>query len=41
MLYYKELFDKKKFPYLQTFVYLCTMNREIQYFKNYFIDFYN
>ena len=31
----------KNFLYIETFNYFCSMDRNIQYYKNYFIDFYN
>ena len=31
----------KNFPDNETFNYFCSMDRNIQYYKNYFIDFYN
>ena len=31
----------KNFPDIETFNYFCSMDRNIQYYKNYFIDFYN
>ena len=31
----------KNFPNIETFNYFCSMDRNIQYYKNYFIDFYN
>ena len=33
--------DHKNFPDIETFKYFCSMDRNIQYYKNYFIDFYN
>ena len=31
----------KNLPDIETFKYFCSMDRNIQYYKNYFIDFYN
>ena len=31
----------KNCPNIETFNYFCSMDRNIQYYKNYFIDFYN
>ena len=31
----------KNFPDIETFNYFCSKDRNIQYYKNYFIDFYN
>ena len=31
----------KNFPNIETFNYFYSMDRNIQYYKNYFIDFYN
>ena len=30
----------EKFSYLKTFLYLCTVERRILYYKNYFLDFF-
>ena len=38
-MFISQIIDKK-FSYVKTFVYLCTMERKILYYKQYFIDFF-